>query len=444
MLNSRKIYKHTAIISMTIVVILVANLIMPMFTMAEGTSGFLEKIQYNEENGELTISGTLPEGYTSYDLYWAKGDVNVEQPQSDSNVDNLNYMNSMIEWFTDNEHALGKVEGSENTVIEEKLKLNNGIESGVRYNVFCIAKYETEDTVRYKWDYTYTVKYGEEKEPQQEEQEKHAKVRDVADSKEDEEAKKQEEEKQQEEQKVKEELQRQEEQKKEEERKQQEEQRKEEERKQQEEQRIKEEAEQQEKQKMEEEQKKEEERKQREEQKKEAEHKQQENLKTVKVFMQHGTDNQETDNSGEPIYVDLNKQNQKENDDYIDISNKENEIEKNNAENSSEVEDVKNESNSDSKKDAKKETNIEDKADAEKKESTEKKESVETKTDAGKNANTKADADNKENMGKKIDAQKATTALPQTGSNKTPTIVAIILFSMLGIASFIKYRIEEE
>ena len=79
--NNKKIYKYTSIISLTMVVILIGNLIAPMLTTtADSGNGFGMAIQYDKEQNLLTLTGTLTSEYVGYNLYWATGTMPYQKP----------------------------------------------------------------------------------------------------------------------------------------------------------------------------------------------------------------------------------------------------------------------------------------------------------------------------------------------------------------------------
>ena len=160
MLRNKEIYKHTSIISISIVIILIVNMILPMFTLADESDSFLGDIQCDESESKLTITGTLPDGYTSYDLYWAKGDL-PEDLKAHS-ITGKEYIDKMKEWFTKEENTLGKSENNEKTTIDDSLKIEEGLEENVTYNVLCITKRETDETINYKCAYSSTKKIANE------------------------------------------------------------------------------------------------------------------------------------------------------------------------------------------------------------------------------------------------------------------------------------------
>ena len=142
---NKNIYKYSAIISFTIVIMLVANLVAPMFTMAEetGTSnakGFLSGIEYNENESTISVSGTLPQGLTNYKLYWSVGEIPMQKlPQDATSEQKDKKIDNLIEWSTDSNHLLNDVISSNSTNINSTIKIKNDRTTDVQYNALCIA-----------------------------------------------------------------------------------------------------------------------------------------------------------------------------------------------------------------------------------------------------------------------------------------------------------------
>lgn len=142
MIINKNIYKYTAVVSFAIVLILLANLFVPTFTLAEEikSNGFLSDINYNEGESKLSITGTLPEGVTEYKLYWSTGDIPMEKlpenatdEQKDRKIDNL------IAWSIESNHLLTDVIKSNSREINSVVAIQNDRSQDVQYNVLCVA-----------------------------------------------------------------------------------------------------------------------------------------------------------------------------------------------------------------------------------------------------------------------------------------------------------------
>ena len=142
MIINKNLYKYTAIISFTIVVMLVGNLIVPIFTMAKENSGngFLNNLSFNQEEETLTVTGTLPDGFTSYKLYWTEGDIPVEKlPENATDEQKDQKIENAINWSISSNHLLTDVVSSNNKKIESTVKIKNDKTKDYKYNALCVA-----------------------------------------------------------------------------------------------------------------------------------------------------------------------------------------------------------------------------------------------------------------------------------------------------------------
>ena len=142
MIINKKIYKYTSIISFAIVVMLIGNLMAPIFTMAEETNGkgFLSDIGFNESENSLTITGTLPEGFTSYKLYWSVGEIPIEKlPENATDEQKENKIEIAINWSNQADHLIADVVSSNSKEINSTVKANSDRTKEYKYNALCVA-----------------------------------------------------------------------------------------------------------------------------------------------------------------------------------------------------------------------------------------------------------------------------------------------------------------
>ena len=142
MIINKKIYKYTSIISLAIVVMLIGNLIAPIFTMAEENKGkgFLSDIEFNEDENSLTVTGSLPEGFSSYKLYWSVGEIPIEKlPENATDEQKENKIENAINWSNQADHLIADVVSSNGNEINSTVKANNNRAKEYKYNALCVA-----------------------------------------------------------------------------------------------------------------------------------------------------------------------------------------------------------------------------------------------------------------------------------------------------------------
>ena len=156
---NKKLYKYTSIISISIVIMLLANIFVPTLTIAGSTNSddveapTVSDIQLN--GNTLSVSGSMDAtSYTQYSIYWSKGTVNAEAGTSV-----VDTMDKLAQWFMDDANKITYTTGI-NVVPDEsdatKCSFNSSItiddvtEKNATYNVLCIA---TDETV-----YAYSMK----------------------------------------------------------------------------------------------------------------------------------------------------------------------------------------------------------------------------------------------------------------------------------------------
>ena len=139
---NNKIYKYMAIISFTIVTVLICNLILPLCSFANSDGEFfMEKIIYDETNKTLRQVGNTPKGYDTYTLYWAKGDLTIVKPSNNStNEEKLNYITEMINWFKANPIN----ENSTIVLTSNEIDSTINIPGAGKYYTLCVVDSETE------------------------------------------------------------------------------------------------------------------------------------------------------------------------------------------------------------------------------------------------------------------------------------------------------------
>ena len=143
MIINKNIYKYIAVISFAIVLILLANLIVPTFTWAEeinNSVGFLSDINYNENEKTLSVSGTLPDGVTEYKLYWSTGEIPMEKlPENATDEEKDRKIDNLIAWSIESGHLLTDVVKSNSREINSVVIIENDRSKDVQYNVLCVA-----------------------------------------------------------------------------------------------------------------------------------------------------------------------------------------------------------------------------------------------------------------------------------------------------------------
>ena len=137
--NNRKIYKYTSIISLTIVIMLIGNLIAPILTTtADSGNGFGMTIQYNKEQNSLTLTGTLSSEYVGYNLYWAEGTMPYQKPGSEAtNEEKIQYMDNVINWYTAN--SITDMYSSDSKQINSTINIPE-VTADVTYSALCVAR----------------------------------------------------------------------------------------------------------------------------------------------------------------------------------------------------------------------------------------------------------------------------------------------------------------
>ena len=137
--NNRKIYKYTSIISLTIVIMLIGNLIAPILTTtADSGNGFGMTIQYNKEQNSLTLTGTLSSEYVGYNLYWAAGTMPYQKPGSEAtNEEKIQYMDNVINWYTAN--SITDMYSSDSKQINSTINIPE-VTADVTYSALCVAR----------------------------------------------------------------------------------------------------------------------------------------------------------------------------------------------------------------------------------------------------------------------------------------------------------------
>ena len=132
---NKEIYKYTSIISFTIMIIMILNLVVPMFSIANENEFFgIDNIEYNKEEKTITGTITIPQEYVNKNLvYWCKGEIPYQKPAEGASQEELNaYAEKMKEWCMNN--AIEDVATMENTKKVYKLEAK---ESG-KYNLIVI------------------------------------------------------------------------------------------------------------------------------------------------------------------------------------------------------------------------------------------------------------------------------------------------------------------
>lgn len=142
---NKKIYKYISIISFTVVIMFIANLLVPIFTEAENNNNCV--LQLEEQEDCLNLKGIIPAEYEYYDLYWAKGNMPIEKPGDKStDQEKIQYAENVIKWFDNN-----KIKEKE--TIKNQVEINSSItyKKGESYSVLCVA-YVSEDEYMIKWN----------------------------------------------------------------------------------------------------------------------------------------------------------------------------------------------------------------------------------------------------------------------------------------------------
>ena len=379
---NKKMYKYTAIISMTIVLILIFTLIKPILTIADTTYG-ISSINYDKNEAVMSVACTRLDEHVNSFLYWVSTE---EEIPTKENLDEL------AEWCVKN--AI-KVVPLKTTSINDSIKITK---TGKYYAVMLLKKANEEGTEEYVKAFvaTYVVNTPiKEKDLNEEEVEEEL----AGNDNDTEEQPTQEPEKEAEEQPAQEPEKEAEEQPAQEPEKETEEQPAQEPEKETEEQPAQEPV---------------------------SEPEEQSTQEPEKDLEEQLTQENEQKNTTEdkPLYVRVDNKNENEskNDEYVDIPDEikdenngnkisEQELDKT-KEDSEQVTDINNEDKNDEKIEVK----------------NEEKETVE-------------EIKNDESVVLdeiQIDSQ-AQEEIPQTGSNEGPLVIGIVLFSIIGIGSFVKY-----
>ena len=380
---NKKMYKYTAIISMTIVLILIFTLIKPILTIADTTYG-ISSINYDKNEAVMSVACTRLDEHVNSFLYWVSTE---EEIPTKENLDEL------AEWCVKN--AI-KVVPLKTTSINDSIKITK---TGKYYAVMLLKKANEEGTEEYVKAFvaTYVVNTPIKEKDLNEEEEVEEEL--AGNDNDAEEQPTQEPEKEAEEQPAQEPVSEPEEQPAQEPEKEAEEQPAQEPEKETEEQPAQEPV---------------------------SEPEEQLTQEPEKDLEEQLTQKNEQKNTTEdkPLYVHVDNKNENEskNDEYVDIPDEikdenngnkisEQELDKT-KEDSEQVTDINNEDKNDEKIEVK----------------NEEKETVE-------------EIKNDESVVLdeiQIDSQ-AQEEIPQTGSNEGPLVIGIVLFSIIGIGSFVKY-----
>jgi len=142
----KEIYKKISIISFCIVGILILNMIVPMFSIATSENGFnMNEIVYDADKKTLTETGTAPEGFKSYKIYWAKGELNIAKLEDGAtNEQKIKYIEDIIQWFMNN--SIKDVLELSTNVINSSID----IEGNGSYYVLCIADNSNTRAICYR------------------------------------------------------------------------------------------------------------------------------------------------------------------------------------------------------------------------------------------------------------------------------------------------------
>ena len=164
---NKKMYKYTSIISLAIIVMLLANIIVPALTIADtvestesDTPGIvMSKITATEDKKQLYVTGVIDSKYSEYSIYWAKGPVVL--PADANKEDKAQYMDYVVRWFSDSKNSIvtdiGKdivaEEGQQYVEFDSRIPISDATEKNATYNFLCVATDETN----YEWSYVTLV-----------------------------------------------------------------------------------------------------------------------------------------------------------------------------------------------------------------------------------------------------------------------------------------------
>ena len=380
---NKKMYKYTAIISMTIVLILIFTLIKPILTIADTTYG-ISSINYDKNEAVMSVACTRLDEHVNSFLYWVSTE---EEIPTKENLDEL------AEWCVKN--AI-KVVPLKTTSINDSIKITK---TGKYYAVMLLKKANEEGTEEYVKAFvaTYVVNTPIKEKDLNEEEEVEEEL--AGNDNDAEEQPTQEPEKEAEEQPAQEPEKEAEEQPAQEPEKEAEEQPAQEPEKETEEQPAQEPV---------------------------SEPEEQSTQEPEKDLEEQLTQENEQKNTAEdkPLYVHVDNKNENEskNDEYVDIPDEIKDENNDNKISEQELDKIK--------EDLEQVTDInnEDKNDEKIEVKNEEKETVE-------------EIKNDESVVLdeiQIDSQ-AQEEIPQTGSNEGPLVIGIVLFSIIGIGSFVKY-----
>ncbi|MBR4260905.1 MAG: hypothetical protein IKQ33_03000, partial [Clostridia bacterium] len=149
MKKGKKIYKYTSIISLAVVLIMLANLIIPTLTVADadldtGTNNItLSEITYNDVDNTLTVTGSIANKYTSYSWYLAPGAVTTNAPYLEgldaetARAAKLQYMDDLVAEF---QAAAIETAIDQNGNSFTCVKTIQPIEGETTYKFLCVAK----------------------------------------------------------------------------------------------------------------------------------------------------------------------------------------------------------------------------------------------------------------------------------------------------------------
>ena len=132
---NKKIYKYTSIISITIVFMLIINIILPIFSIADQKSS---NITIEHKGNLLELKGTAPTGYEDYIIYWKEGEMNIEHPAEGASDDEKNeYMENVIGWYMIDTSK--DVEETKSPEIKSTLEIDE-VTKDITYNALIVAK----------------------------------------------------------------------------------------------------------------------------------------------------------------------------------------------------------------------------------------------------------------------------------------------------------------
>ena len=134
-MKSKKMYKYSSIISFSIVVMLIVNLILPIGSIANDNNlTSIKAIEYDKVNEVVRISGSLSSEYVNKNsLYWCKGEIPYEKPAENASPEEVNaYIENLASWCTQNSYT--DVITVNSTQIDNSIKVDG---SG-KYNAILI------------------------------------------------------------------------------------------------------------------------------------------------------------------------------------------------------------------------------------------------------------------------------------------------------------------